>query len=243
MSKLIYDNLIISVREFMVLAALCGMTRIDFPMKKKQEAPDQKEVNLIFFQLYQKQLLRMKEQNTYELDSEIQRIFTEIKDSEYEIQAYSLERQSPLLFFVGEEIITIELSENDREALKLHCVSRKRFTEELCSQKLLPLENSGKGEGILEEEIKALHKQIQTDSWQFIRNHQVDCRTLMKYSKENRVRSFFIIKDRQSDREKGLLLILDCGIGDCMAYLEADSLKTGYYTEAEAKEALLIGML
>lgn len=240
MNKLIYDNFIISVKEFIVLSALCGISEIDFPMKKKQDAPDQKEVNLVLFHLYQKKILRMVDHHTYGLAPQIQTIFTKIKNAEYEIQAYSLEKQRSLLFFAGKEIVTIELSENDREALKLHCVSRKKFTEELCSQKLLPSEKNAKEEEFLQKKISILYEQLQKEQSQFIKNKQTDHGALLKYSQTNRVRSFFIIKDCRTNTEKTLILLIDCGIWDCMACFETDRLEVRYYTEKGIEKLLLL---
>ncbi|MDO5799524.1 MAG: hypothetical protein Q4Q33_10845 [Eubacteriales bacterium] len=242
MDKLIYDNIIISAKEFMVLSALCGIKKIDFPMKKKQRPPDQKEVNLVLFQLYQKQILEMEDQHTYRLDSEIQKLFMEIKEADYEIQAYSLGKKNPLLFFSGSEIVAIELSENDREALKMRRVSRKRLLEELCSQKILPLEKSAPGgnEEFLQKEILALREQIQKEKIQFIKNDHIDYEKLIKYSEMNRVYSFFIIKDHGSGAEKMVILLMDRGIWDCAVCFEAGHLEIEYYTEKGMEEFLLL---
>lgn len=242
MDKLIYDNIIISVKEFMVLSALCGIKEIDFPMKKKQRPPDQKEVNLVLFQLYQKRILEMEDTNTYRLEPEIQKLFMEIKEAEYEIQAYSLEKKNPLLFFSGSEIVALELSENDREALKMHRVSRKRLVEELYSQKILLLEKSvsGENEDFLQKEILALREQIQKEEIQFIKNNHIDYEKLIKYSEVNRVYSFFIIKDRRSGTEKMVILLMDRGIWDCAVCFEADRLEIRYYTEKGMEDFLLL---
>lgn len=240
MDKLIYDNLIISVREFMVLSALCGLSRVDLPIKGKQEAPDQKDVNLVLFQLYQKQILVMEEPNEYRLNPEIQKLFAEIKEAGYVIESYGIDKHNSLLLFSSQKIITAELSDNDRDAVKLRFVSRNRLSEELYSQKLLPLEKETKEEKFLKKEIAVLHDKLQKDRSQFIKNNHIDHEALMEYAEANGIRSFFIIKDRQSDIEKVLILLIDCGVWDCIARFEGDCLETRYYTQKLIEEFLLL---
>lgn len=239
MNRLICDNLIISAGEFMVLSALCGITKVDFPMKKRQEIPDQKEVNLILFQLYQKQILRMDGQHTCSLNPEIKKIFEGIKKAVYEVQIHSLEKQNPLVVFAGKEPVVAELSENDREALKFHCISGESFLKELRTRNILPSEKEPKSGVSLQEENPELYEQIRKKYQTFIQNAHVDHAGLLECLKQRELRAFFIIRDRQSDTEKAVVLLLDCGIWDCTVYMEPGHMEISYYTEREMQEILL----
>ena len=242
MNKLIYDNVIISVREFMVLSALCGITRVELPMKKKQDLPDQKEVNLLLFQLYQKQILKKEEQAAYSLEPGIKNIFMNIKSADNEIQVYYPAEKSLLLLFPGKDIVTMELSDNDIEAVKLHCISREKFIEELCKKNILPKKESGKSRNDLRTENPALYREIKEKCRHFMKTGKVEYDRYHKYSGSGSVRISFLIKERETDIEKKQILLFDCGLWDCMAAadLETDHMEAGYYTKKWLRNLLLM---
>ena len=142
MNDLVYRSYLFSCQEFMVLSACVGIESLHVLLEKKQGISDMDELNLTVFQLYQKGILCWKNENYYELKPEIRILFQNMKLACKELQIYTKKGSSPLLCFLGEYTVVTELSDNDKDAIKIHGLCREEFLTELCDRGIIPVRNS-----------------------------------------------------------------------------------------------------
>lgn len=237
MNKFIFSSYVFSCQEFMVLSALNGIRKMDILMEEKEGELSPKTVNLILFQLYQKGIMSWKDEASYTLKPEIRSLFLDMREAKKEIQIYGKNRKSPLLCYMGENLAVTELSENDREAIKIHSVSRGDFLEELRERGLVPKQRSvAPADSELAPELLVL---IQKRCADFRKGESLQVEKLQEVlEKEDWLSTLFLIGDSGEEQEKKAVLILDCGLWDCVVYMEKERFRAEYYS-AESLRSIL----
>ena len=110
MSDLIYKSYIISTREFIVLSLLTGIEKFHILTDGNLQPVSEEELNQIIFQLYQKDILRWKEEDSYDLNPDIKELFRNIKDSRKEIEIYWDGSSNPLICFWNASAVIMEMT-------------------------------------------------------------------------------------------------------------------------------------
>ncbi|MCD8103780.1 MAG: hypothetical protein LUF35_01955 [Lachnospiraceae bacterium] len=141
MSDLTYRSFLLSGREFMVLSAFMGIERVHMLIEQQPELPDRKELSLTLFGLYQKGLLCW-ENGICGPKPEIRSLFRDIRSSEKELQVFHRKENAPLLCYWDESSVLTELSENDRDRIRLHGLRKNDLLEELKERGILPEKDS-----------------------------------------------------------------------------------------------------
>lgn len=242
MNKCIFNNYIFPYQEFMVLSALTGLDKLNILMDKKKEELNQKSVNQILFQLYQKEIICWKAEKLYELNPKIRSLFLNIKESKRELQIYGKNQKSPFLCYLGKEFVVTELSENDRNAIKIHGISQQNFIKELQDRGFIPVENENADfdmeesliQGIEEEFwVKNLLKSMEKTNFQMNQFPQI-------MEEEEHVQTTFSIYDKKKKWEKQDVFLLDCGIKDCIMFRENGTVRFAGYSAEKLKDILRI---
>ncbi|MCD7884781.1 MAG: hypothetical protein LUI87_13920 [Lachnospiraceae bacterium] len=141
MSDLTYRSFLLSEQEFMVLSAFTGIEKVHMLIEKQPDLPDRKELSLTIFGLYQKGLLHW-ENGTCGPKSEIRDLFCNIRSSQKELLVFHREENAPLLCYWADSSVLTELSENDRDKIKLHGLSKNDFLSEMKERGILPEKSS-----------------------------------------------------------------------------------------------------
>ena len=240
MNKCIYSNYVFSCQEFMVLSALTGLDKLNILMDEKEVKLNQKAINLILFQLYQKGIIRWKAEELYELNPEIRSLFLEIKESERELQIYGKNQKSPLLCYLGKEIVITELSETDSNAIKIHEISHQNFIKELQDRGFVPQENGEAGsameEDILQEGRAEFLCKCLLDLGEDINSRKNQFRKIME--EEEQVLTVFNVYARKKEWEQNAVFLLDCGLKDYIMFRKNEMVQYQDYS-AKSLETIL----
>nr|WP_296042323.1 hypothetical protein [uncultured Blautia sp.] len=250
MNELLNDNYILSSREFLTLAFLTGIQKISLPVQNKPQPLDEKETYQLLFQLYQKKVLCWKDNGQYTLTVGLKEIFSQIKTATQELRIYYPGKKSPVQCFGDRNIVVTELSENDRDSLRVCKLSPVDFFLKMQEKKVFPVQKiSDKKEFLQKESLskESLQKE-NPELWETLlqkyRNllltHHENTENLFElFDTDPAIRSFVIIYDRKIQQEKGFLLLLNNGIHNIMLYLENNNMTAEYYSEKILREILL----
>ena len=237
MNKFIFSSYVFSCQEFMVLSALTGIRKMNILMEEKEEELNPKTVNLILFQLYQKGIMSWKDETSYTLKPEIRSLFLDMKEAKKELEIYGKNRKSPMLCYMGEKLAVTELSENDREAIKIHSVSRTDFLEELRERGFVPKQRESVPlEGEPSPEVLEL---VQRRCYGFQKDGILQVKKMQEIlEKEDWLTALFLSCERENEQQKRAVLILDCGLWDCVVYMENGGFRAEYYSEENLRSIL-----
>lgn len=237
MNKFIFSSYVFSCQEFMVLSALTGIRKMNILMEEKEEELNPKTVNLILFQLYQKGIMSWKDETSYTLKPEIRSLFLDMKEAKKELEIYGKNRKSPMLCYMGEKLAVTELSENDREAIKIHSVSRTDFLEELRERGLVPKQRESVP---LEcEPSPEILELVQRRCYGFQKDGILQVKKMQEIlEKEDWLTALFLSCERENEQQKRVVLILDCGLWDCVVYMENGRFRAEYYSEENLRSIL-----
>lgn len=238
MSDLVYRSYLFSRDEFLVLSAYIGMETLHILFENKAEPLDRKKINLVIFQLYQKEILRWEKENFYELKSEIKELFRKMKDSRWELQVYSEKKGSPLLCFLNQDVIVTELSENDKDRIRIYCLSKEAFLKELYDRGILPEQNF-RNSGFLEEEIPTNWSILLENCRVWLEDGQDLHENLRKLLwEEEDLLAFATVFNREDGTYEEAVLVLKGERQDCLGRVKRDSVQTEYDTEECIKKFL-----
>lgn len=215
----------------MVLSALTGMKRVNLLMEDHTTELDQKSVNLILFQLYQKKFLYWKKEGTYTIRPEIRFLFEKMRDARKELQIYIQGKNSPLLCYYGKEVVITEVSENDRAAIKVHALSENEFMNELKERGIVPSRKQiAYGKELCEEKNRLLDE-MKKNCGSFLEKvfsqQNKLCETI---NQEEWIKSIFLFYDRSDEAEWKAVFILDSGLWDYLVYVEKDKMLADYFS-------------
>lgn len=235
MNDLLVCSYVFSCQEFLVLAALTGMKRVRLLAEEQIEEPDQKMVNLVLFQLYQKKLLTWKREETYAIQPEIRLVFGKMKAAEKEIHIYTRESR-PLLCFWGEDVVVAETSDHDRAAMKVHALSKQAFWEELQERRITPAqEQTGYGPEQTASLLAEMQKRCRTllwgDFWQQKRFPEL-------LQREDWVKTIFLLRRGEGEAASEAVFILDGGLWDFMVYAGKDKMLAELFSAEGLRSAL-----
>lgn len=226
-------NYLFTDREFMVLSAYEGLDRLHMLLEEPQRQMSRQELGLLLFGLYQKEFLCWKEENLYELKPEIRAIFQNIRQAKKELQIYYDRASAPLLCFWGDETVVMELSANDRNTLRVHCVSKIDFLEELEDRGILSGKAAERDEGFSGDEFLEHCPRLMEDG-------AVKRAELQKlFAKREELSACMIVIDRETGKEQGVILAVDCGILDGLIFVEDGRRRLEWYTPDNLKEFLI----
>ncbi|MDO4634029.1 MAG: hypothetical protein Q4B01_09255 [Eubacteriales bacterium] len=135
METLAYKSYILSKREFMVAAALAGLEMLDLPFSEEDRAEkplsEDRELNLTLFSLYQKEILRWKGEQSYEVSAEMQQILEELKNADTVLTVYAADTDVPFLCHLGSQTVVTE-SDGERERnIRLGRMTYEQLREKL----------------------------------------------------------------------------------------------------------------
>ena len=250
MNELLNDNYILSSREFLTLAFLTGIQKISLPVQNKPQPLDEKETYQLLFQLYQKKVLCWKDNGQYTLTVGLKEIFSQIKTATQELRIYYPGKKSPVQCFGDRNIVVTELSENDRDSLRVCKLSPVDFFLKMQEKKVFPVQKiSDKKEFLQKESLskESLQKE-NPELWEtllqkyrnlLLTHHENTENLFYLFDTDPAIRSFVIIYDRKIQQEKGFLLLLNNGIHNIMLYLENNNMTAEYYSEKILREILL----
>lgn len=222
MDDFVYKSYLFSSQEFMVLSAYAGMESFHILSGDLARRISKKELELTFFQLYQKGILFWKNGKSYEMKPEIRELFQVMKASRKELQIYPKRSGGPLLCFWADDVVVMEQSENDKNTVKLHSSSKKMFFEELRDRGILPAGDS--------PEIEASDRPglFHTKD---IKAGRINGEALLELlNEEDKLEAGIIIYDRRSQENIGIVLVLDNGIGDDVALIRDESSQISPYS-------------
>lgn len=230
MCNLVYKNFIFSVQEFMVLCAWTGIEQLHILQGSQQEKMGGEELNLVLFQLYQKEILYWNN-DTYELKQEVAQLFRDIRFASAELQIYTRTSRSPLLCFYGTYMIVMELSGNDTDAVKVHRLQEYDFFAELRNKGMLPLRDSQEMEGTAQREDCEAWCSILGKRSNLMENGCIlydRLQELLRDAKDLWVA--ITIHDRKSGQDRGVVLIAEQDFSDCLICIADSVVRADYYT-------------
>ncbi len=231
MSELVYKSYLFSTKEFMILCALTGIEEIDMFGESTRCEMDEEEVNQNVFQLYQKGILYCGEEDFWKVKPEIRSLFRDMRDAEKEMQIFSRKRGGPLLCFGEEPLIIVEVSQNDRDAVKMHRQTSDSFFMELCDRGILPERDSLEMEEAAEDEESGAWGQLLESLSDLIRNGQPVYEKLEKILREREeLLLSAVVGSRKLKSDWRAISVVDLGIADWLVYAGNDSVRTDYYT-------------
>lgn len=234
MGELAYRSYFFSSQEFMVLSACSGMEGMHILFEEPPAKLSREELNVILFGLYQRGILYWKDESSYALKPEIRMMFEDMKSSKKELQIYFEKGGSPLLCFWNAHTVITELSENDKNTIKIHSLSEHDFFRELCDRGILPARDSQEigdftGIGVWQKRL------------QLVQDGSIRYEALQRLlHEEDGLPAYMTVYDRKSGRDQGVILILDCGISDGMAFVEDNSVQTLWYSLDNLKKLLML---
>lgn len=240
MNELLNDNYILSSREFLTLAFLTGIQKISLPVQNKPQPLDEKETYQLLFQLYQKKVLCWKDNGQYTLTVGLKEIFSQIKTATQELRIYYLGKKSPVQCFCDRNIVVTELSENDRDSLRVCKLSPVDFFLKMQEKKVFPVQKIPDKKEFLQKENPELWEALLQKYRNLLLTHHENTENLFElFDTDPAIRSLVIIYDRKIQQEKGFLLLLNSGIHNIMLYLENNNMTAEYYSEKTLREILL----
>ncbi len=241
MNELLYDNYILSNREFLTLAFLTGIQKLSLPVQSKPQPLDEKEMYQLLFQLYQKKVLCWKDNGQYTLTDGLKKIFSQIKTADQELQIYYPGKKSPLQCFCGRDIIVTELSENDRDSLRICKLSQVDFFLKMQEKKVFPVQKTpDKKESLQKENPELWENLLQKYRSLLLTYHGNTGNFFELFDMDPTICSLVIIYDRKIQQEKGVLLLLNSGVYNIMLYLEKNNMEAEYYSEKTVRDILLL---
>ena len=240
MNELLNDNYILSSREFLTLAFLTGIQKISLPVQNKPQPLDEKETYQLLFQLYQKKVLCWKDNGQYTLTVGLKEIFSQIKTAAQELRIYYPGKKSPVQCFCDRNIVVTELSENDRDSLRVCKLSPVDFFLKMQEKKVFPVQKIPDKKESLQKENPELWETLLQKYRNLLLTHHENTENLFElFDTDPAIRSLVIIYDRKIQQEKGFLLLLNSGIHNIMLYLENNNMTAEYYSEKTLREILL----
>lgn len=238
MCNLVYKNFIFSVQEFMVLCAWTGIEQLHILQGSQQEKMEIGELNLVLFQLYQKEILYWNN-DTYELKQEVAQLFRDIGSAGAELQIYTRTNGSPLLCFSGTHMIVMELSENDTDAVKVHRLQEYKFFAELRNKGMLPLRDSQELEGTTQREDYEAWCSILGKRPNLMANGCILYDRLQELIRDaNDLWAAITFCDRKNGQDRGVVLIAEQEFSDCLIYIADDVVRADYYTLDSLRQLL-----
>lgn len=206
MSSLVYKNELLSVREFIVLAAYAGMDEIRMLSDTCQEQVRPEELNETVFRLYQRGTLRWNGDGGYELNPEIRSLLQEIKYAKREVEIRFEDGEGLLYCFINTTVTVMERSRNDVERLRLHQVSKDAFFEELSDRGIIPPRDCGSAPAEEITECESILTEFRQKNPELFREDMIlkqDQREALKkvLEKETELNAYSMIYDRISGRQ------------------------------------------
>lgn len=231
MSELVYKSCLFSSEEFMILCALTGIEEINMFGESGRREMDEEEADRNVFQLYQKGILYYGEEGSWKVKPEIRSLFRDMRDAEKEMQIFSRKRGGSLLCFGEEHLIIVEVSQNDRDAVRMHRQTAESFFMELCDKGMLPERDSLEMEEAAEDEESGAWGQLLASLSDLIRNGRPAYDKLEKILQEREeLLLSVVVSNRKLKSDWKAISVVDLGISDWIVYAGNDSVRTDYYT-------------
>ncbi len=236
MSDLIIKNYLFSSEEFMVLSACVGIEKLPVLFESDPRQPDRDELDHTIFQLYQKGILTWENDSSYELRQDVRTLFLDMKTAKKELHIYSKKTGGPLLCFWNEYVVVTELSGNDWGAVKVHSLQSKEFLDELRDRRILPERDCAQFKETIDRESEKRCNDFLQESPAMLQDGHMKYELLEELLEKTRdLFAFIAVYDRVLEQNQGVILILNCGIADCIAYVGDGHTYLCYYTEEELR--------
>lgn len=237
MSNIIYKNYVFSSQEFMVLSACVGIEKIPVLFAKDPRQPDEGELAQTIFELYQKGILVCEDDGSYSLQPDVRILFQDMKAAQKELHIYSKKTGGPLLCFWDENAVVTELSGSDKSAVKMHSLPSSELLEELKDRGILPERDSKELGQTMGEDAGALCAAFLKDSPAPLQEGHMQYELLEELLEKKRdLFAFITIYDRTLEENQGAILILNCGLTDCIAFMGDGMVHTCYYALEDLRE-------
>lgn len=230
MSELLYKSYLFSTKEFMVLSALAGMEELKVFAEKESGNMGEEELNLTVFQLYQKGVLYWKD-GGWNINPEVYSLLRNVKESERELQIYSGIGRGPLLCYGQDPLVILELSEHDKDAVRLHPQTRDGFFVELRDRGILPERDSAELEDLEDNERSGVRGKLLERLGELTRDGQIDYGNLKKLLQErwDLIACLFLF-DRKEKNVRSVIAIADGGISDWLLCIRNGNVQAERYT-------------
>ncbi len=234
MCEMLYNDLLFSSQELMVMFALSGVDRLPLPVDAAPANMSERDVELQVFGMFQRGLFFWDDAGACKWRPDVGKMVQDIRSAKEHLRIDAKENAETLVCFCSEEVAILEKSENDADAIRVHTTPRNFLIQELRERGILPKREAetfaadvDAGDAAFPGELFALLGRMAGE----LGGLQSQGDPLEELMQMDAVQTVLRVTDAKTEKETRAAVLLRGGLFDYAAFLTEANVRIEPYTE------------